>query len=433
MRPLGWLAIAILATGFEPDPSRAQLLGPELVVNSYTTGSQSSPQVAADRTGQFVVAWASAGQDGSGSGIFGQRFDADDLPLGVEFQVNQYTTEEQTDPQVAMDGGGSFVVVWSSSPTRKTLIQGRRYDATGQPQGGEFQVNSYTTLQSAWVRDVAANEAGDFVVLWNYHTLPPLLESIGASGQRFDAVGQSVGAPIYPGQQILVDGGIGPGADAVAATGPGEFVVAWRPCHDLSPWFMLCDDAAVRRYDAAAPVGAEFQVNTSTTLSVYPDVDLAGDPAGNFVVVWNAKEPYTGLNDAIFGRRFDAADAPIGEEFRVNSATPSPPTGPVVATDSKGNFIVVWLASGIFGQRFAADGSRIGGEIPVSSYNAGSPGLPSVAAGDFGDFVVSWQSYGWDGSGAAVLARRIRSGIFWGDFEPGDACDWNTVAGGGCP
>lgn len=425
--------MAILATGFAPAGSRAQLLGPEFQVNTYTTGAQSRPQVAASPAGEFVVTWASAGQDGSGSGIFGQRFDAADSPMGTEFLVNQYTTEDESDPQVAMDGGGSFVVVWSNFPSRRTLIQGRRYDATGQPQGGEFQVNSYTTLQSAWVRDVTADEAGNFVVLWSYHTLPPLFEAIGGSAQRFDAGGQPVGDPAYPGAQILVDAGVGPGVDRVAATGPGEFVISWRPCHSLSPWELVCDDAAVRRYDTAGSVGAAFQVNTSTTLAVYPEVDLAGDPAGNFVVVWRAQEPYTGVNDAIFGRRVDAAGSPIGAEFRVNSYTTSQPQIPAVAADRQGNFLVVWSAGGIFGQRFAADGSRIGGEFQVNTYDTGGPNSPSVAAGNVGDFVVSWQSDVRDGSGSGVFARRVRSSVFWGDFEPGDSCAWSAVVGGSCP
>jgi hypothetical protein len=43
-------------------------------VNSYTTSGQQWPKVASDANGNFVVAWTSYGQDGSYSGIFGQRF-----------------------------------------------------------------------------------------------------------------------------------------------------------------------------------------------------------------------------------------------------------------------------------------------------------------------------------------------------------------------
>jgi hypothetical protein len=45
-------------------------------VNAYTGGGQILAAVAADPAGDFVVVWASTGQDGSGRGIFAQRFGA---------------------------------------------------------------------------------------------------------------------------------------------------------------------------------------------------------------------------------------------------------------------------------------------------------------------------------------------------------------------
>src|SRR5262249_18764908 len=42
---------------------------------TYTTGSKQTPRVAATPDGNFVVAWQGAyGQDGSGAGVFAQRF-----------------------------------------------------------------------------------------------------------------------------------------------------------------------------------------------------------------------------------------------------------------------------------------------------------------------------------------------------------------------
>ena len=49
--------------------------------------------------------------DGSSSGIVGRRFDGAGTPLGGEFQVNTFTTGYQVTPAVAADGAGNFVVV----------------------------------------------------------------------------------------------------------------------------------------------------------------------------------------------------------------------------------------------------------------------------------------------------------------------------------
>src|SRR5262249_17933169 len=47
--------------------------GGEIRVNTYTTGSQMNPAVAALPEGEVVAVWESSGQDGSGEGVFGQR------------------------------------------------------------------------------------------------------------------------------------------------------------------------------------------------------------------------------------------------------------------------------------------------------------------------------------------------------------------------
>ena len=59
-------------------PSAAQAqgdpLGSEFRVNTYTTNDQRIPSVAADSSGNFVVVWRSDTQDGDGFGVFGQRY-----------------------------------------------------------------------------------------------------------------------------------------------------------------------------------------------------------------------------------------------------------------------------------------------------------------------------------------------------------------------
>src|SRR5947199_350489 len=92
----------------------AQPLGSEFRVNTYTTSYQGRPRVAADGAGNFVVVWGSVVQDGSGTGVFGQRYSSSGAPQGPEFRVNTYTTGDQRSPSVAADAAGNFVVVWQS-------------------------------------------------------------------------------------------------------------------------------------------------------------------------------------------------------------------------------------------------------------------------------------------------------------------------------
>ncbi len=58
-------------------------LGGEFQINSYTTLEQYRPTVATDADGDFVAVWTSVGQDGSGTGVFAQRFAGPGLHLSV--------------------------------------------------------------------------------------------------------------------------------------------------------------------------------------------------------------------------------------------------------------------------------------------------------------------------------------------------------------
>ena len=58
--------------------------GSEFPVNSTTSGNQRNPSVAAAKNGNTVVVWESDGQDGSGPGIIGRRFNGSGAPMGAE-------------------------------------------------------------------------------------------------------------------------------------------------------------------------------------------------------------------------------------------------------------------------------------------------------------------------------------------------------------
>jgi hypothetical protein len=141
-------------------------LGSEFQVNTYTTGHQGfihGPRVASDAAGNFVVVWASGEHDYSV--IAAQRFDASGVPQGAEFEVGEihyYKT-----PAVASDAAGNFVVVWQidysycAGPTDYGICA-RRFDSTGAPLGAEFELAGHGAYPK-----VAADPAGNFMVVWS--------------------------------------------------------------------------------------------------------------------------------------------------------------------------------------------------------------------------------------------------------------------------
>lgn len=155
--------------------------GSEIAVNAFTTGDQSRPVVAADPAGGFVVVWTSTGQDGSGDGVFGRSFDAVGLPQGSDFRINQQTVGGQREPAIAGDAGGGYLVTWQSFDGDNDGIYGRYLSADGVPASDEFQVNSFTTNYQTRP-SVAPAGAGEFLVVWESNLQDG--SSLGIYGQR---------------------------------------------------------------------------------------------------------------------------------------------------------------------------------------------------------------------------------------------------------
>ncbi len=369
-----WLVsgMAAMALGLmAPPPAGAQApvpVGGEFQVNTSTTSGQAWASVASDANGDFVVVWisdVSSGTDTDYSSVQGQRYASNGSPQGAEFQINTYTTNAVGTPSVAADLDGDFVVVWASigsyGPDQSSVsVQGQRFSSNGSPQGAQFQVNS-SSLGAQVQPSVAADADGDFVVVW-YSTDPTVGDASGwgVQGQRF------------------------------ASNGTAQ--------------------------------GLEFPVNTYTTGNQFlPRVSAEAN--GDFVVVWQSagSSGTDSSGHSIQGRRYASNGSVVGGEFQVNSYTTNNQQEPSVASDSDGDFVVVWASLGSFAsdtslsiqhQRYDSNGLAQGGQFQVNSYTTNDQYYPFVAADTDRDFVVVWRSAGSSGtdtSGFSVQGRRFPS------------------------
>lgn len=154
------------------DNTGSALDATEFLVNSSSTKKQEFPDVAMDAVGNFVVVWDSQEQDTPTSrGVYGQLFDAAGNPVGPgEFLVNTTVVNEQRDVAVSMDADGDFVVVWESTNQDNPgdFLNGiyvQQFDSTGTKVGTEQLVNTTVTGDQS-EPDVAMDGDGDFVVVW---------------------------------------------------------------------------------------------------------------------------------------------------------------------------------------------------------------------------------------------------------------------------
>src|SRR5262245_29869697 len=93
--------LVLPAMALAPAIARPTAIGAEFQVNAYTPSAQAHAAVAVAANGAFVVVWDSVGvtaQDGSSNGVFGRRFSSSGAAFGGEFQVNSFTSLTQAYP-----------------------------------------------------------------------------------------------------------------------------------------------------------------------------------------------------------------------------------------------------------------------------------------------------------------------------------------------
>ena len=377
------LAIVLCCAAGGRTGATAQLLGPEFQVNSYETGYQEFPAVAADAVGNFVVVWRNTCAYCAVPGIFGRRMDATGAPAGAEFQVNTYTTNVQGFPAVAADALGNFVVVWASQIDG--CADGRlRTDGSTllrSPQGGEFQVNSFTTSDQRSPA-VATDGSGNFVVVWISYGQDG--NGLGVFGQRFSSSGTPLGSEFQVEQlhdRAAVRALGGSGCRRRLRRGLAE------PGQDGDGWGVF----GQRFSSPGAPQGLEFQVNSYTTGDqLYPKVasDAAGDFRGGWQSVPQDGEQLGRVRPTLRRRRTAAGE----RSFRSTATPRMPSTGPrwqrmPRATSSSSGTAAPRTArsADIFGRRFSSSGVAMGSDFQINAFTSGGQQLPAVAADGAGE------------------------------------------------
>jgi hypothetical protein len=356
--------------------STGSMVGGEFRVNFETAGAQSYAGLAVNAAGAFLAVWQDAGRDAGTTGVYGRAFDSSGQALGLDFQVNTYTSSTQDYPAAAALAGGGFVVVWESYQGKNWNIFGQRYSSSGTAVGGEFQASLGGGNVNRYLPAVAADPSGGFVVVWAAYSGGGSLAPLGILGHRFDASGVSVGS------DFAVSTTTASYLPSVAASSAG-FVVAWygNATGDASGYGVLA-----RRFDSSGnALVAQFRVNSYTSANQsYPRV--AAGSGGNFVVTWMS--------------------GPSGTDTS--------------AQDGNG--------TGVFAREYSGNGTAVGGELQINTYTTGDQSIPWVAMKRDGSrYAVVWGGgANEDGNGAGVFAQRGRTS-FDGDANGDGHVDVSDV------
>ena len=198
-------------------------IGNELNINTYTNDDQATIAATGLGNGNFVAAWVSRGPDGSLYGVSGQLFTGNGSKVGNEFQVNTYTIDSQQRPHIAKLNNDNFVVIWESryQDGSEWGVYGQLFDKNTNKIGSEFQVNTYTSAQQ-WYTAVASFSNGNFVVIW---------ESLAQDGSEYGIYGQLLdenGTKIeneFPVNTVIANNQVNP---SVTDLNDNSFIVTWQ-------------------------------------------------------------------------------------------------------------------------------------------------------------------------------------------------------------
>lgn len=241
---------------------------------------------------------------------------------------------------------------------------------------------------------VAANGAGDFLVVWD-----------GVMGRRFSRDGIPFGdetriSPLPPPNARDREPGVVMHED-------GSFVVAWR--RDYTSFSE--DSILAQRFNSSGePVGDLINVNSPSNPAATPVnngslTSIAMDGAGNFVVAWKTVDPVTGQS-SLLAQRYDHGDEQQGATIEIQAPLDDPTlqiNDLVVGMRASGDFVAVWTQYRdgfirrkdrpccVRGRAFTAEGVALGDSFDVSGTGPGvAKGSLAIAMGQYGDYVVAF-------------------------------------------
>ena len=297
---IGWQSASQDGSGYDIYLQRfsgdGSPVGAEVRINSSTNGNQIFPSVASFSDGGYVVVWQSDVQDGSGWGIYSQRYDSGGVPVGPEYRVNTTTADYQFDPLVTVLSSDSYVVTWNSygQDGSGSGVYKQQFTSAGVPIGGEIRVNT-ETFDNQYERAITALADGGYLITW--FSVGQDGSGAGVYAQRFDSTGAKSGVETLINTTTLND----QYAYGVTGLPDGGFVVVW---------YSYGQDGSgagvyMQRFNAlGSQVGGEARVNdTSIMDQLYPAVSALSD--GGFVVTWMS-EAQDGDGWGIYTQRYDA-------------------------------------------------------------------------------------------------------------------------------
>ena len=252
--------------------STGTALGGEFYVNTTAFGDQQDSSIAMDAAGNFVVVWEGNGT-GDSDGVFFRRYSADGTALdAAERQANLSDVGTERDASVAMSATGDFVVVWEEGGR----IMFQMFASDGTP-GTAKEVYTDTVSSNP---DVAMDALGNFVVVYRWNDT----SGRGIWAHQFDNTGTEQGSwwRVGPGNNTVNKDHANP---SITMDDAGNFIVTYQTSQDGATAL----DIIAERYQSGAIYQDRLTVN-QTVSGDQQMASIAMSNPDNFVVAFTGED-----------------------------------------------------------------------------------------------------------------------------------------------
>lgn len=249
----------------------------EFQVNDYTANNQDHPVIIVLDNGNYVIAWQSFGQDGSGRGVYAKIYDHTNRVVREEFRVNTHTASNQEFPTLAKLADNKFIVVWQSNQQDGSGygIYAKTFNSDGNVINDEFRINSYTEGNQKYP-SVTMLSDGSFIIAWQSQ------EQDGASYEIYAKKYSREAVPI--GEEFIVNGYTENNQERphITALTDGSCAIVWQSFgqdgYKSSIYGQILtnenntiyDDTNINGQTTYAPLPAEMISTTDTPTTIKP-------------------------------------------------------------------------------------------------------------------------------------------------------------------
>ena len=364
----------------------------------------------------------------------------DEHPLVIrDFRVDQGTTGTARTPAIASCPNAAYVMVWKDGRrTAATAIYARIYRRQATPIVEDFRVDRGT--HPAADPDVASDSKSRLCFVWKQ-------ETDKGEGKIFTRVFDSTGSPLIGPVQITQGHGLG--HPKIAITRSDKRLVVWqsddgifvrkvtkkgRPrgrarqvdVQGATPAVGVNDKRVALAWEKGgeiycAVLSGGGRLRTERVRVDQHDTAGASGPAvamdrdGNFLVVWR-------YDSQIFARRFDAGIGPLSDVFRVDGRDAGAASQPAVTIDPLDNYVVTWTDrrdgdKDVFGRAYDHRLAPIRNVFRIDHGGFDAASHPTVTSeyfvpGGTGNLLTCWQD---DREGSYHVYANVHSGVAGAD------------------